>query len=86
MPRYFFHVFDGKSTLDADGTELPDWHTARREAVRLAGEILSDEAQGPFLGNEWRMEVTDAKGLTLFQLDFFFTESAAIQRTMFEPI
>ena len=24
MPRYFFHVYDGCSALDEDGTELPD--------------------------------------------------------------
>ena len=79
VPRYFFHVYDGYSTTDTEGTELPDWHSARREAIRLAGQILNDEADKLLLGEGWRMEVTDVAGHTLFQLDFCFTESSAVQ-------
>ena len=42
MPRYFFHVYDGYSSLDQDGTELPDIYTAQAEAIRTSGEILRD--------------------------------------------
>ena len=82
MPRYFFDVHDGYSSTDTDGTELPDWQTARREAVRLAGQILTDEADKLLLGEEWRMEVTDATGLTMFKLDICFTEASVAQEPM----
>ena len=70
MPRYFFNVYDGYSSLDQDGTELPDIHTAQSEAIRLSGEILREEG-GRFWNNtEWRLEVTDASGTVLFVLRF----------------
>ena len=70
MPRYFFHVYDGYSSLDQDGTELPDIYTAQCEAIRLSGEILREEG-GRFWNNtDWRLEVTDASGAVLFILRF----------------
>ena len=42
MPRYFFHVQDGSSSPDTDGTELPDIYTAQAQAIRTSGEILRD--------------------------------------------
>jgi hypothetical protein len=44
MPRYFFHLRDGRTSLDDDGTELPDIHAARRTAITLSGETLKDGA------------------------------------------
>lgn len=78
MPRYHFNVHDGVSSLDHDGTELPDWKAARLEAVRLAGEILKDEAERVVLGEDWRIEVSDDTGLVLFHMAFVITEPSAI--------
>ena len=36
MPRFFFHVHDGVSARDDEGTELPDWETAPFEDWRLS--------------------------------------------------
>ena len=33
MPRYFFHVQDGSSAPDTDGTELPDIYTAHCASI-----------------------------------------------------
>ena len=75
MPLYYFHVYDGYSKLDTDGTELPDIYTAQDEAIRLSGEILREEA-GKFWNNtDWRLEVTDASGAVLFVLRFSAHES-----------
>jgi hypothetical protein len=68
MPRFYFNVHDGVSQIDKDGTVLPDWQTARIEAVRLAGEILRDEAYRIALGEDWCIEVTDRKGAIVFRL------------------
>ena len=37
MPRYFFNVYDGHSSLDQDGVEFPDIYKAQNGAIRLAG-------------------------------------------------
>ena len=78
MPSYHFNVFDGYSSSDTEGTELPDWPTARHEAVRLAGLILAEEGGKLLTCQEWRLEVTDATGLILLRLDVSMAESSAI--------
>ena len=70
MPRFHFHIFDGRDQRDEDGTELPDFKTARLEAIRYAGEVLRDQADRVALGEHWRMDVTDESGLVLLRLDF----------------
>ena len=77
VPRFHFNVYDGVNEIDREGTELPDRGEARIEAMRLSGEILKNTAHRLALGEDWRMEVTDEKGLILFRLDFTVMESAA---------
>ncbi|WP_267359093.1 MULTISPECIES: hypothetical protein [unclassified Methylobacterium] len=78
MPLYFFHVRDGRSSPDDTGTELANWHEARREAVQFAGEVIRDNAQQIALGQDWHIEVTDEHQVPLFRLDFVTTESPVI--------
>jgi hypothetical protein len=79
MPRFYFHVHDGKSIIDDVGTELPDWRTARVETIRLAGHILQDEAHLIALGEDWRIGVTDRSGLLLFQMTFQVIEAPVLR-------
>lgn len=71
MPRYFFHVDDGKLQTDRDGTELSGIAEARAQAVSLAGAML-EELDGEFWthGVHWTMHVTDNHGRLLFSLHF----------------
>ena len=78
MPLYFVHVRDGRSSPDDSGTERANWHEARVEAVRFAGEIIRDHAQQIALGQEWYVEVTDDQQVALFRLDLLTTESPII--------
>ena len=78
MPRYHFNVHDGRTSLDKEGTELPDTHAARREAMILAGALIEDSAKRSELGEEWRMEVTDDAGLLLFRLHFTIASTSAV--------
>lgn len=80
MPRFHFNVHDGKSRTDTEGTDLPDWQTARIEAVRLAGEILREDAPRIVPGVDWRIEVTDHTGLVLFHMIFELIASPVIGR------
>ena len=70
MPRYFFHVIDGRDIIDRDGTELSGLREARAEAIRTAGTILRDEGDEFWNGTEWHMNVTDAAGQSVLKLRF----------------
>ena len=78
MPRYFFHVYDGSSAPDTDGTELPDIYTAQAQAIRTSGEILRDMGAKFWNGTEWRLEVADERGDTLFVLRFSAEERLVV--------
>jgi hypothetical protein len=68
VPRYHFNIYAGVVSIDSDGTELPHQRAAEQEAVKLAGETLKHTSDGFLRDGEWRMEVTDASGLALFNL------------------
>ena len=42
MPRYFFHVDDGRDIPDQEGVELAGPDEARAQAVIACGEALKD--------------------------------------------
>ncbi|AOF88646.1 hypothetical protein [Sinorhizobium sp. RAC02] len=70
MPRYFFHVLDGRAAIDDKGLFLANESQARVEALRGASEMLADEEMNIWLGNEWMMAVVDDGGNVLFKLKF----------------
>jgi hypothetical protein len=74
MPRYYFHVKDGYTSLDAHGVELKSVREARDAAVVHSGEVLRDGAsEHLWSGEPWLLWVTDqpnGKGKTLFRLNF----------------
>ena len=78
MPRYYFHIHDGVSMIDDEGTELAGWTEAKIEAIRLAGSVIKDEAKHIALGEDWRIEVTDERGLILFRFDFVSLTAPAL--------
>ena len=51
MPRYFFHVMDGRAHVDTEGSELAGLDEVRSEAIRAAGEILADQGRLFWKGN-----------------------------------
>jgi hypothetical protein len=59
MPRYFFNIHHGRSTIDEEGDELPDKHAAWREATIVAGDSIRDIDGSLQPGCDWRLEVTD---------------------------
>jgi hypothetical protein len=70
MPRYYFHVMDGRALVDTEGTELAGLKQARAEAIRTAGKILADQGRKFWTGNTWQMIVADAAGDTVLTLRF----------------
>ena len=78
MPRYFFHVTDGYSARDTEGTELPDIYAAQDQAIRTSGEILRDMGGKFWDGTDWKLEVADEHGQVLFVLRFSAEEHLAL--------
>jgi hypothetical protein len=85
VPRYFFHVTDGYSDRDDEGTQLPDIYAAQHEAVRTSGEILRDMGAKFWDGTEWKLEVTDEQGQILLTLRFSAEEHPALTAPSPDP-
>ena len=68
MTHYFFHVMNDKAVLDDVGIELSNMDELRTEAVRAAGQMLS-EGQHTWKGQAWQMIVTDAEGTIVFGIN-----------------
>lgn len=68
MPRYFFHIHHGRTEIDEVGTDLPDVEAAEREAVRLAGAVLLEEADKIRRDGKLSLEVNDEADRLLFTL------------------
>jgi hypothetical protein len=71
MARFFFHLQDGSTFLDDEGTELSDPNAARLEAIRVCGEMLREVPQSVSNGGPFRLWVTDGphgRGETVFTL------------------
>jgi hypothetical protein len=67
MALYFFNV-SGRLP-DGEGTAFPHAPDVRREALRMAGEMIR-ELDGDWDGREWQMQVTDETGQDLLTLCF----------------
>ena len=60
MPRYFFHILNGKKLIDDVGVEMADIEALKVEAVKFAGTILmSEKPTDMWDGIPWEMKVTD---------------------------
>ena len=81
ISRYFFNVRDGTTVIDEDGTVLPDLATARKVAVRFAGDLLRNFGRELPADEDWKVEVTDEHGLILFTLLLASLEVPAVYRT-----
>lgn len=82
MPRYYFHVLNGKMLIDDVGMEIADGEAVKSEAVKYTGTILSSEQPTDiWKGIAWQMKVTDApspdEGQTYFTLTLTVTDDAA---------
>ena len=70
MPRYFFHVVDGKVWHDEQGVDLPDDSSAIQEGVRAAGAMIEDLATSFDPSTPWHMDVVEQSGRPVLQLRF----------------
>lgn len=76
MALYFFNVFPDGSDPDSEGTECPDIYIAQSQAIRMAGEIMTDLGRRFWSGSQWRLEVSNRQGQTVFIVRFSAEEVA----------
>ena len=69
--RYFCYTADGRRIRADTGQELPDHQAAQRYAVTVATEILQDEPLIIWGGDDARVQITDERGLLLFEVVTF---------------
>lgn len=70
MPRYFFHVEDGRSFPDTVGTVLADDGAARAEAIGASSEAINNLGDSFWNGSEWQMRVVDETERSVLTLHF----------------
>ena len=68
MKRYFFHTSDGTIERDLIGTELASDNEARSTAVKFAAKRLVERPEMMWESSDFRVDVTDVKGETLFTM------------------
>ena len=74
MPRYYFHVMDGRVLIDTEGTELASLEAVHEEALRAAGGILADMDAHALAKAAWTMTVADGAGKAVYSLRFEATQ------------
>jgi hypothetical protein len=77
MPRYFFHVHDGRDLRDDEGIELAGRDDAHRQAIITAGEMLRESGRRFLTGDVWEMHVMDDRGATVCRLKFSTEDCAS---------
>jgi hypothetical protein len=68
MPVYRFKTHYRENVEESDGIELESTRKAWKEATKAAGEILKDLDGSLEPHSEWRMDVFDDDGNSLFSL------------------
>lgn len=64
--RYYFNIAGAVDEPDKTGVEFATLSDARIEAVKSAAEYLRDRPELVWLGEEFRVEVTDEEGGLIF--------------------
>jgi hypothetical protein len=80
VPRFHFNAHDGSDHPDLEGVELADVPAARSFAIRYFRDMLHDDPGSLIECGEWKMEVTDEGGLTLFSLHLIGINAPAVDR------
>ena len=80
MALFFFNQAGALYDPDVDGFEFETIAEARVQAVKFAAETLRDRPELAWQGEEYRVEVTDAKQLILFTFVAMGVDSPAVSR------
>ena len=76
MPRFFFHIEEGRRLPDEEGTVLTDYRAARNEGVAVLGQMVQEDPEAFWKSGSFKLTITDAAGLDLCVLDLSVMMSA----------
>ena len=79
--RFHFQVRTESHVMLTEVADLRNLDEARVEAAKRIGVLLHDHAGQIWVDEEWRMDVTDERGLILFIVTVNAMKSAAIPET-----
>ena len=68
MPRYHFHIEDGRNIPDCEGIELQDDEEALRHAMEVGSDAVNALGEELWNGNLWQMKVVDETGRRIVTL------------------
>jgi hypothetical protein len=90
MSLYYFHLKDGQTIFDSQGSDLPDLAAVRRMAIATTTEILGGLRAGPefWSGEPWKLWVPDqpdGAGTTVLTLQFAAVEGDMLPREKTSP-
>lgn len=77
MNRYFFNTENGSAHRDEVGLELESMGAARVAAIRYTGQIMANEPDVLRDGKEFHVQVTDDRGLNLFEVICYVNNAPA---------
>lgn len=77
MTIYYFEIADAKPAIPCVGENLPTLAAARCFALRYAAQLLCEQGEVFWGGEEWVMTVTDANRLTMFTIMICATAAPA---------
>lgn len=77
MTRYFFHSQTDTRSTDTDGEEFATPAEARKEAIRMAGEMLKTAPEPFWSSRPWEITITDQAGLIMWVLSVHGISSPA---------
>jgi hypothetical protein len=71
VPRYYFHIRQGDTTIpDEEGIDCESLDAAREEALQGAREIMSDAVLSGGLGESRTFVIKDSNGDIVHELPF----------------
>ncbi len=77
MPHYNINLRTASSIADTWPVERDDLTALRVEVARFVGEMLKDHANQIWADEDWRVDVTDERGLILYVMHVSATDTAA---------
>ncbi|USI71605.1 DUF6894 family protein [Sphingomonas morindae] len=75
--RYYINVKTAAQVEDTIQIDGVDSQALRRETACFVGELLRDQPIQVWLDREWRIEVTDERGLILYVMQISAADTAA---------
>lgn len=77
MPKYHIALRTESTVSDTLEIEHADLTALRIELARFVGEMLKDHAEQIWVDEDWRVDVTDERGLILYVMEISASETAA---------